>query len=833
MSSQITSASNIRVIWKDKMENYSKERVKEIKNHVKNKYKTNLVRVDFHATNKINIGLTDLTTGDVENINRPETQEKIILQYLTDNNVDITVEDIKRLNKKVEAELTGFSEAKDNVYSIKTLVIENFLAFGDKIELNLEDLKGITLINGDNFAGKTSLIIDSIRFLLFNNTSKTKTADEVINRFRDLDFGRVSGELVIDNVEYKIEREVLRKWKKDKSSYSTSTNLNFYKKDENGEFELINDEQRGATDKVIRENIGNEKEFLMTVLCTGKNLFDIIEAKPTERGQVLSKFLGLEIFERKEEIAKKMYTTWKTTTKLGRYSSVELQNTINLKTEEVENNSETLVRLNGELDAIIVIKSKLIEEKQEYLTFYHNDIDTNMSNVNEQFYINKIDAVQRDIDNKTVELATIKGTYIENIEQFDTVGHNLLLEDINSKKVGRSFKESEIKDIQENQIKLQYAIRDKEGDNRTITRELERLRKVISDLKSGKNCPTCGQVLKDVDHSLEIKNYIAEGVKEKAILDGNLELVKGLEAEIQKFGLEILIIQSHIGEIDGEITLVKAEVQKLLLVKDKIVANDMTGLKIDKVEVEIESLGNKKIREEDNLKKYRQDLFKIEKNKELDEKIRLKSIDITQQDNCEVFKRREITSLESLSVQAKSIIDENTVLLTTIKKEEHFAKVFDTYIAMVGKNGISKTILKNTVPVLNIELAKLMADTAEFTVSIEINEKNNEVEFWMIDNKTDVKAYLSSGSGYETTVGALGLRIVLSKVNTLPKPSMLLIDEIFGTVTNNNLELIKIFIDKISESIDNIFMITHNEFVKEWANKIITVVKTDNVSIVK
>lgn len=149
---------------------------------------------------------------------------------------------------------------------------------------------------------------------------------------------------------------------------------------------------------------------------------------------------------------------------------------------------------------------------------------------------------------------------------------------------------------------------------------------------------------------------------------------------------------------------------------------------------------------------------------------------------------------------------------------------------MVGKNGISKTIIKNSVPALNLELQRLLNDSAEFTVEIDVNIKNDEVEFWMIDNETNVKSLLISGSGYEKTVAALALKFVFMKINTLPKPSLFLNDEIFSTVANLRLEMIKIFLDKVAQTIDNIFIITHNELVKEWADNIITITKDNKVS---
>ena len=44
----------------------------------------------------------------------------------------------------------------------------------------------------------------------------------------------------------------------------------------------------------------------MTILTTGSNLEELLEAKPTARGQVLSRFMGLEFLKRKEEVAKEV-----------------------------------------------------------------------------------------------------------------------------------------------------------------------------------------------------------------------------------------------------------------------------------------------------------------------------------------------------------------------------------------------------------------------------------------------------------------------------------------------------------------------------------------------
>ena len=65
------------------------------------------------------------------------------------------------------------------------------------------------------------------------------------------------------------------------------------------------------------------------------------------------------------------------------------------------------------------------------------------------------------------------------------------------------------------------------------------------------------------------------------------------------------------------------------------------------------------------------------------------------------------------------------------------------------------------VPFINNELGVLLSDSAEFTLELKMNEKN-EVEFWMVDNNSGLEKLMRSGSGYERTVASLALRAVLA-----------------------------------------------------------------------
>jgi DNA repair exonuclease SbcCD ATPase subunit len=146
---------------------------------------------------------------------------------------------------------------------------------------------------------------------------------------------------------------------------------------------------------------------------------------------------------------------------------------------------------------------------------------------------------------------------------------------------------------------------------------------------------------------------------------------------------------------------------------------------------------------------------------------------------------------------------------------------------MIGKNGISKLVLSSVVPIINHELNRLLDEVCDFEIQLEMNDKN-EVDFLLIKN--DVIKKLKSGSGLETTLASLALRSVLGRVSTLPKPNTIVFDEVLGKVANINLDQVKIFFDKIKKMYEIIFLISHNPIVQDWADKIITIEKNNDIS---
>ena len=160
-------------------------------------------------------------------------------------------------------------------------------------------------------------------------------------------------------------------------------------------------------------------------------------------------------------------------------------------------------------------------------------------------------------------------------------------------------------------------------------------------------------------------------------------------------------------------------------------------------------------------------------------------------------------------------VTDNEIKIGKIKKENDIEKIFRTYLTVFGKNGIIKTIVKSVVPKLNNELMRLLSEVTNFMVEIRVNEKN-EVEFWMVDNETNIEKPLSTGSGFEKTLASLAIRTVLTKVSCLPRPNITVFDEVLGKVSKDYFE--------------NVFLITHNPLVREWGDSTITIKKENNIS---
>jgi len=613
----------------------------------------------------------------------------------------------------------------------------------------------------------TVLTVDLLLFLFFNTTTKTQKAEEIFNRFSDKNVVSVKGDIMIDGEEYVIARKIERK-KSKSGDWNVKTDLEFFKKLADGQLQNFTGEQRRETENFIKTSIGTMDDFLMTILTTASNLEDLLESKPTARGQVLGRFLGLEFLKKKEESAKEIYSEFSK----GMLSNV--YNTESLK-QENDNLKLSISDLNKQIttseDKIKDVDDRL-QKGQEYkdnlLRSKHSDIDQELVILNPiklQGEISDLENKSDDIKSKILEIKIVEPKEFYHEDTHDKIKEEMKM------------------------VSSEMAI----SNNKIL--EIEDLVKKFGD---GIQCEHCG--IKLMEASLT-KQKISE-------LEDWKDKVKKYTTQYNK-----------LNEKESSYIQLKKDFDEYE--KNKLIR--------EKYEVSLESNELKLSQVRETLKRYNEVQDKIKKNNEIDAQLvkagmRIDEL-ITEKRN---YERLQITSQNEIKTH-QSKIEKNNEYILKIAEEFEREKIYKIYLEIFGKNGISKIIMKTMMPVINSELQRLLEDSCYFNLEIRISDKN-EVEFIMIDNSTGIEKLMTSGSGYEKTIASMALRAVLSKVCSLPKPNIIVWDEVFGKISNDNLELVGEFFSKMRDYFEKIFVISHNPMINNWANNTIKIKKLDNIS---
>jgi DNA repair exonuclease SbcCD ATPase subunit len=759
----------IQVVWEDTPDNFTQERIKRVRSYFEKKYGSKNVNV----VTKVKSSNEEIQSVDVSmNILDENFQKDLITKFLKVHELLGDEKEILEFNdiveNKVSADKSDITPFKK--WYINRIEFSNFLSFGDNQIIDFNKVNGITAVesNPPNFGGKTVLTVDLLLFLFFNTTTKTNKAEEIFNRFRDKNKVSVKGDITIDGENYIIVREVIRKPKRNGDGFTVSTKLDFFKKLVDGSLVNFTGEQRRETEEFIKRSIGEMNDFLMTILTTSSNLEELIDSKPTARGQVLSRFLGLDSLKLKEEAAKEIVSNFNKRMTSNLYNIEDLKSDIEINKEKISEEKVNIKIYNNQIKDVNERIDKGQKYRDEWIQKKHTGIDKDLLRVNPndldldiKNYESKITNTQKDIDE--LDITEPPKGYEE--DKHDGVKELLLMSEISF-----GTTESKIKDI--------------EGE--------------LKEFEGGIKCQYCGITLAQSEYS-ENKKLELIGLK---------EYLKKCVKEVKKHTKEEKIFVDLKNQFD-------------VYEKNKLVK--------EKCEIQIESFELKKKGVEDILNRFREQEVKVKDNNKIDEVLLKADMRLDELTNEKEEVNSNITTSNNNINKYKDKIEELNGFINRIKEEEEKLRVYKIYLELFGKKGITKMIMRSMTPVINSELQRLLMDSAEFKLEVRISEKD-EVEFWMVDNNTQIEKLMSSGSGYERTIASLALRAVLSKVCSLPKPNIVVFDEVFGKISNDNLDMVSEFFHKIKSYFEKIFVITHNPMVSQWSDSIVKIEKTKNVS---
>ena len=781
----IGQEAKVLVMWNTDKQFTTAEDEKNIASAMAKKYGIPVKNVKVKKNYIPKDGADSVLAGDiVQNINDPRFMQELMKQFY--NSLDpkdregIEFEDLIKIDSTVNAQVDFSVYNKGKRYSIKWVKWGNFLSYGPDNFFDFTKLHGLILLNGNpaNKSGKSTFAYDLLHFLLFGktNTNKAKTLGELFNNYLpDEKVLNVEGCITIDGDDYIIRRTLTRST--GKKSTTVKNKVEYFKIAKDGTEELLPEENKqGAsttqTTKIIKEALGNESDFDLIISANSKDLDSLISLTETEKGRLLSRWIGLSILEDKDVIAR---NKWNREISIGRFCDM-------YNRKQLEYDIDTLTNENKELEENNKARQSAIDECEIKITSENTvrdtllsskqTIDPSLTSVDIETLKNSIDAIISDGKRKAAEKEAVDNE-IKEIGEID-------------------YSEDDYNKMKNESDKLIGMM----AEARSNVKHLQETNKA---LQNSEFCPVCHKRFDDVDNSgtikhneEEIKKIIDEGVKMKARND---ELV------------------GKMNEISEKRTLFHKKSQ--LELKSAALSTHISNQRIEYTE------------KHNLLNEIKKNEEAIKKNNDIDTKLNVVNENIRTLTNVKTTNEREIVNNKGIIAKNEENISLKKSYIVKIDDEAKVERTWKLYLKMIGKDGISKMVLRNTLPIINNEVNNMLSGVADFTVEIVMNEKN-DIEFLLI--RDGVTTRLSAASGLETTQAALALRVVLGKMSRLSRPPFILLDEILGTVNKENYDSMKDLYDKVVAEFDFVLHICHIDL--DWYDEgnVITVVKKDNVS---
>jgi DNA repair exonuclease SbcCD ATPase subunit len=722
----------------------------------------------------------------VGNVKDETFQNQLIRDYLERQFIleDSDLDKITEINKDINSRIDDSNIAENILWEPKTFEFSNMFSYGEGNKIKFDNAQGIIGIFAPNASGKSSLF-DALSFCIFDKTSRTFLAKNIMNNRKD--FFKCKLHFQINEVDYFVEREakIVNKGK------NVKVDVNFWK-EEDGLVTSLNGEQRRDTNSIIQQYLGTYEDFVLTTLSLQGNNALFIDKSQTERKEILSQFIGVDIFD-------KLFST---------ASDENRENATLIKKFKSDDFTTKLAGLETEL------KSKQTEYKLV-------DIELNSTKNKEEEYnkeliklngkIVKLDSNLDSIETLQSDLKTLtkkKETVIEGRNSSQTRLHQLEELQVQLEELLDDFDED---DIEEGVAKLKSA---REHSQR-VQHEIEKVtiklaglydkKKHLDSHKYNENCDVCIEnsttiVESKKEVNTEIIKHEGEAQAHQAVLTSLLSEIKNLENYDTKLK-ELQSVQERETKVDREISQL---------------INKLSTSETEEVKLDAQVTTQQKLIEE---------YYKNEESIQLNKQTRSEivgvrtNLDTVREDIKKLNKKLlELNGKVSALKNQKETITEK---INEVKNLEDQHKLFEYYLNALSKDGISYELISKALPMIEGEVNNILTQIVEFGMQLEMDGKN--INAYIVYD--DQKWSLEMCSGMERFISGLAIRIALINVCNLPRPNFLVIDEGFGTLDSENLTSLYMLFSYLKTQFDFVMIISHIDSMRDVVDTLLEVKK--------
>ena len=740
--------------------------------------------------------LTD--TLKTENLRDINIQEELIDEYLRDYQVDAsTLEKVYELNRKYKKAVEDNNDISRNVnWKLTNFEFDNLFNYGEGNNVRFDELNGITGIFGKNFSGKSS-IIDAVLWTLFNTTSKNERKNlNVINQNRESCRGRIT--IDVGHLTYTVERTAEKYIKRLKGEETTEakTDLNFEVYDQAANTTTsLNGLSRIHTDANIRKHFGECEDFLISSMASQHGALAFIDEGSTRRKEIIAKFLDLEIFEKKFKLSKEDCTDLK-----GALRRLEARN----YDEEIEEASQNLNA-----------KKEELQEHELECGHLKTEIDKTAQTCEELRH--SIDAIPEEIINVVDTKREIQKKQIQ-VSSFESENEQHAI-DLNEKRTMAQKIEDYLEQVDIDVLNQQHmaivALSEQYSEQSAVVEslfqqigEIEKKSKLLHDHEYDPNCKYCCE---------------NEFVKEAHAAVARLARIQKSE---KTENIRLQTISAKIQSLRPEVVQEKIEKYSKVAEKKNLIIREIAdfNLSIEKNQASIERMGYELRELEEKKKKYEENSDVIENFEEFTNELssctaKLEKT-VNKYDRCQNQKLILYKDVGSWEQKVESIENQKQEYLNL--QEEYSA--YDLYMRCMHTSGIAYDIIKRKLPVINQEVAKVLANVVDFEIFFEDSGKKFDI---FIKHPRHEPRPIEMASGAEKTLCAMAIRLALLSVSSLPKSDLFILDEPGTALDEENMEGFIRILELIKVYFKNVLLISHLDSLKDCVDMQIVIEKKD------
>lgn len=725
------------------------------------------------------IAKSDLTSSDVI--------IDLIKTYCKENcNVDVDWESMtNQIKKYLSAVSSSDDSSRGSKWSLRHLKWDNTFAYGEDNEIDFSKLNGIVGIFGSNRIGKSS-IVGTLMYSLFNTTDRGSLKNlHVCNIRKPYCYARAifdhNGKIYI------AERQTTKSINK-KGVTNASTSLNFYMMRDDGEVDDLCDDVRTGTEKLIRNLVGTSEDFSLTALSAQGDINAFIYQGSTRRRATLSRFLGLDIFDKMYDMSSKDLNLYK----------AQLKSFPDRNWDELQTNHDLMIdQLSKKIDELVLSSHEAQNEVSNLKTdlSFHKGYKS-VTSFDVQLQEQKVKNLKIDCNDSCKKIDVLNDEITSLKEKLEVVENVESSDDLDSLKKRLSTIDS----LEKSLLDLQHT----HDKDLTLLKSQQKSLKILDEVPCGDEYPTC-KFIKDAHQNKEKVNTQSEKVEStlKKLNDLN-DVLKNLEKDSLLSKISKLEKASSLStKLHLEISRKETEIEKIRSNCDSLtIALKEATLKLNDLQ---EALKNDENSEVVSLRTKIENLSKS--IREWDE----------ERMTLATQRGKLMSELEKLGAEKAS----RNKLLQTMKTYEIISGAF-------SKKGIPLIITRSQLPVINSEISKILHGIVDFSVELENDDESDASEIYI--NYGDSRRIIELCSGMEKTIASIALRVALVNISSMSKPDIFIIDEGFGTLDDAGVEACNRLLTSLKKHFKIVLVITHVDGIKDVADHVLEITKNEKDS---